>query len=724
MPINPTTNLDTATKLLLHFNEDLTTDASGNYSNVENAIGTTLVARGKYKGAAHFDSTSQIVMTGNTTSVDLSEETDDWTIDFWLKFDTVPNNATTSYIVAMGSAQDDILFQFALRLKPLSDGMTVLFDNGDAKYSGSILNAEAITAGAGTWNHFAFVFDKTNSTLKFYYNGTLTTTITTDDVGLTNDEMFTEYSAATNVDHYLDEFRICNAQMFTEDFTPNAKEYGAYDRLNYRNTKVLMHFDTGLLKDECNNDWSLNGQASLADNGEEGSKSLKLSATEGTGVNYLQMQDSLAVGMNDFTIDFFVTADQDISAAAAGNPYLFELANSSNQQFLALKSTDGYSDETTSVEFKLQYRTNLLGAETNTSEDGLTLIRGTKSYIVVAYDAALHNITVYQDGSEVIVMDGVTFADTSDGILTIGNAPERGTANSKSFSGLIDEFRVTVGKDITTASFTTPVANYDINTEPLVTEDSDTIVFLSFDEYANKDDCGGYWKQIGGKMKLSSTKAKYGTSLLVENSLNYLKKKQNIDLHNTDFTIDLAIFDTGTSAAGQILFEIKEGSTNNMKLQYTTADTLTLDINDNTADIDLSSLRTTAMTNISIVFTKEAITTDNSSVPANTVIIFVNGTQVGTIDGVDLSAAFTNSDVYIANGASGTLATNYYGYLDKFRIVKAVAYTVSDDNNATGEGIKFTIQNYDPSKVIAVDGIRNSVREAIAAAVQIPLVIY
>ena len=136
---------------------------------------------------------------------------------------------------------------------------------------------------------------------------------------MTQLDLFEDYQDSTNVNHYVDEFRISNVKRWTENFTPNVREYGMedYERLNYRNTKVMLHFNDSITKDECQNIWGVNGVVSLVEDTDQFTKSFETLATNGTGVNYIQIQDKLALGMNDFTIDFFVKVDDQIDKNVA-----------------------------------------------------------------------------------------------------------------------------------------------------------------------------------------------------------------------------------------------------------------------------------------------------------------------------------------------------------------------------------------------------------------------
>ena len=157
--------IDSSTTVaLLHFNESLTQDSSGNNVTFEIAGSPSLVAQGKYNSAAYLDSTSQVLV-----NQDIDILNNDFTIEAWFRFDSFPQNlAQSSYLIAMGSDNDDVLFQFALRLNSANNGMSVLVNSGELH--DQILTQSELEALGTDWFHLAFVYDNTANSLTVYVN--------------------------------------------------------------------------------------------------------------------------------------------------------------------------------------------------------------------------------------------------------------------------------------------------------------------------------------------------------------------------------------------------------------------------------------------------------------------------------------------------------------------------------------------------------------------------
>lgn len=690
--------IDSSTTIaLLHFNESLVEDSSGHNVTFETSGDPRLVAQGKYNSAAYLDSTSQVLV-----NQDINILNNDFTIEAWFRFDSYPQNlANSSYLIAMGSDDDNVLFQFALRLNAANNGMSVLVNSGELH--DQILTQVELEALGTDWFHMAFVYDKTLNTLTVYVNGTQKKVISDDQVGMTQLALFEDYQDSVNVNHYIDEFRISNVKRWTEDFETNTREYGMedYDRLNYRNTKVLLHFNESITKDECQNIWGVNGIVSLVEDTDQFTKSFETLATNGTGVNYIQIQDKLALGMNDFTIDFFAKVDANIDKTVAGSPYIFELynttghgENNADHDYIYLKST-GYGDNTAG--FVLNY-------DGTSTVDEITLERGVNTHVALVFDATQRALRLYLDGVFVTSLTGLNFTDTANWILTIGDGYyTKATANAVSFSGRLDEFRVTVGKELWDREFTAPNTAYQIATEPLVTEDSDTVVFLSFDENAIKDDCGNQWKQIGGNLQLSNVKTKYGTSLYIGESLNFLRKKTALALGEEDFTIDFFV-NNATTTADKYVFELYN-TTSNDSIAFKTINgqsqfALAFNENETSNDIDIATGAT--LDHVAIIYDKSETSLD----------IYVNGQKKDGITGVTFTDT-QNWQVNVANTHSPSVATNFFGYIEKFRIVtNTIKFEISNDEFTVGD------------TVLAVDGTRNPIRAAVSSTVFIPLKLY
>ena len=242
-----------------------------------------------------------------------------------------------------------------------------------------------------------------------------------------------------------------------------------------------------------------------------------------------------------------------------------------------------------------------------------------------------------------------------------------------------------------------------MSSEPLVTEDSDTVVFLSFDESAIKDDCGNQWKQIGGNLQLSNVKTKYGTSLYIGESLNFLRKKTVLTLGDEDFTIDFFV-NNATTSADKYVFELYN-TTSQESIALKTINgqsqfALAFGENETSNDIDIATNST--LDHVAIIYDKSETSLD----------IYVNGQKKDGLTGVTFTDT-QNWQVNVANTHNPSVASNFFGYIEKFRIVaNTIKFEISND--------EFTVSD----TVLAVDGTRNPIRAAVSSTVFIPLKLY
>ena len=93
--------------------------------------------------------------------------------------------------------------------------------------------------------------------------------------------------------------------------------------------------------------------------------------------------------------------------------------------------------------------------------------------------------------------------------------------------------------------------------------------------------------------------------------------------------------------------------------------------------------------------------------------IYLNGTKADTIAGVEFEDT-THWQLAVGNNVNNsTGASNFFGYLDQFRVNNTIAFEIESD--------AFTV----PTVSYAVDGIRNAIRPAnVASTVFIPLKLY
>lgn len=219
---------DAYTKLLLHC------DGSDTGTTFTDEIGNTVTATGNAQldtaqkkfgtAAGLFDGTGDYLSVAD--SVDWAFGTGDFTIDFWVRFNTL---STTQHFFTQEDDANNywrtwISSANKINIRFVFDGVT----KGDYETTGGI------TAIVDTWYHFEY--DRNNSTIDFFQAGvsqTLTekTAISTNDVGDVDAALEfgrSNQSPGEDFDGWADEIRISKGiARNTANFTPETSAYSA-----------------------------------------------------------------------------------------------------------------------------------------------------------------------------------------------------------------------------------------------------------------------------------------------------------------------------------------------------------------------------------------------------------------------------------------------------------------------------------------------------------------
>lgn len=172
-----------------------------------------VTAQGKFAQSAVFDGSGDCINTADSADWDIG--TASYTIDFWVKFNTVQSN---QYFFELGSYSESTgielqLFNSALRLIA-PDGATLILGGTWAP-------------STGTWYHVAVV--RNGTAMALYVDGTSIATGTDSTSipgGTTGFHMGAVHTNNTGIDGWLDEFRISNGiARWTANFTPPTAAY-------------------------------------------------------------------------------------------------------------------------------------------------------------------------------------------------------------------------------------------------------------------------------------------------------------------------------------------------------------------------------------------------------------------------------------------------------------------------------------------------------------------
>ena len=461
---------DTDTKLLLHFDNDVADFASGaTVTNSNVTFSSTVWKYGSH--SATFNGTNAILTVPYSTNWDIGAASGNATIDFWVRWGTIPVTGRAEGIVGQWNAGLDsawLIYVYSI------DGTNIQYNwcyttDGDSthlKYK-----AWTVSSTANTWYHLAFV--RSAGVLDLYVDGVKHTTPAADTV-VPSDTWWPGgqvlrfgYWGAQYLSGNMDEFRLVKGTAkWTANFTPPTTPYlgrtTTYPITKDRNN-VLMISGEGAdasttVIDECGKTVTCNGGAQIdTAQFKFGQSSILF---DGNG-DYLSLADSADwyFGTQDFTIDCWVRFNT-LPAAANYRMFATQFTDGNNFQWFYL-SSDG-------VNYALQYN-----------------VYSAASYIVTSYGLyPVASISINTWYHVAVVRSGNTFTVYLNGVAggnphtTSVSVPDStgtlliGAFNSVSptyfMDGWMDDIRISKGIARWTANFTPP-----LKTTALINGDTD-----------------------------------------------------------------------------------------------------------------------------------------------------------------------------------------------------------------------------------------------------------
>ena len=163
--------------------------------------------------------------------------TEDFTFEFWIRFNAVP---TSGQFQMIGSSASNGNRYFSYT----NNGGTLRFETGVTGGSGSFYQWWNTTLSTNTWYHIAFI--KSSSTLSVYRDGTALSSSGTSGTMTTDKHLFGDAvgrigawsNAANNVNGWIDEIRLSNSVRYTTTFTPSTTPFQSD-----ASTLLLIHAD-------------------------------------------------------------------------------------------------------------------------------------------------------------------------------------------------------------------------------------------------------------------------------------------------------------------------------------------------------------------------------------------------------------------------------------------------------------------------------------------------
>jgi len=496
-PTAPYTS-DSYTKLLLHANG--CTDGSGTGAGIGGAAfsntqfkdsedtAKTLTAnggaqlsplQGKFGGSsAYLDGTGDYLSLADNDDWDFG--TGDFTIDFWVRFNTLPDTSVAQTLFTnegYSSGSQVNLYNASGTLKLY---FYIVGENTNANWTPSI----------GTWYHLVFV--RASGTAKMFVNGTqlgTDTTLSGNITGLTSGLIIGSYAGSSQyTDAYIDEFRISKGiARWTANFTPPTAPYTSDSY-----TKLLMHADGSGAGGAAYVAAGGNGVSALGGTTTYGSATEPITLGSGGGgagfssttfidsettpkivtangdakitnaqnkfgavsayfpgtASYLSVADSddWNFGTGDFTIDFWINlANWD---ADAYQPIFANYENGNNY----------WSLHTYYAQNRFRFVSTVGGTPKALTTDVHSLTDNTWHHIALVRSSG--NFTWFIDGNIIVTVTddiGTNSIANPSAPLTIGYSLE----NVEHYlNGYIDELRISKGIARWTENFTPPTAPY------------------------------------------------------------------------------------------------------------------------------------------------------------------------------------------------------------------------------------------------------------------------
>jgi hypothetical protein len=234
---------DNYTKLIYHMEGD----ASLSYNNVTGYGNVKLVpyvganSSSLFKGSAYFDGSGDYLSIPDSADWDFG--TNDLTIDFWVKLDSL---STDQLILVQGTSNNDVWwFQYN------QAGGNIGIGSNTGGVTTIHMQTSNLGLSPGVWYHVAYVRDGTTaSDHNFFLNGVSQTLnlISGSYAASFSDQPGNLYIGmrpwyGMSLYGSLDELRISNTARWTANFTPPIAPYSNRYTNPDSNTKLLLHFD-------------------------------------------------------------------------------------------------------------------------------------------------------------------------------------------------------------------------------------------------------------------------------------------------------------------------------------------------------------------------------------------------------------------------------------------------------------------------------------------------
>lgn len=421
-----------------------------------------------------------------------------------------------------------------------------------------------------------------------------------------------------------------------------------YISLSPKGTIVWLPFDESVTADKCGNTWTTYGTPTIEDDTNAISgKSLHLD-----GSSYLQLDGSVRLGGQDFTVDCWVNMSSD--TAKYGR--IFDIVSYENAYTLL---------QITRYDTDLQY-----GVWNNPSSDCSTEsghnwkktvntnVMGTHVHLEADYIYSEQKLLIFINGQLDKTITGCPQYVPSQFKITIG-AFKDGTYN---MIGTIEHFRICDGIALHTSNFTPPTywsyfADY-------------LSVWLPFTSSPTEDKCGNTWTAYGSPSIEDDANAISGKSLYLDGS-SYLQLNGYIRLGGQDFTVDCWVNMSSDTVSGSRIFDIFPYGDGYSLFQIARRGTQStyMSVTNTVTDCSLDSAKVIDMDNTVTVGTRIHLEADYIY-SQKKLLVFINGQLDQTVTGCP---QYLPSQFKIAIGEHHNGKFKMTGMIEHFRVYDGVA---------------------------------------------------
>ena len=560
---------------------------------------------------------------------------DDFTIEGWFYLNSYLDKGLFQISTTAGGLAGHSGLHLGTR--PNSGGFLMSFD-------GALRNI-AYAIVTSTWTHFAVV--RKSGVFSLYINGvSVFSEAIVLNISGTNAAIGAYYDSTSCLNGYIDEFRVTKGiARYTSNFVPQSISYTDQSVLDYYwdNTVLLMHMDGAdngvVFTDE-------KGKAVTA----VGSAVTKISTKKfgsasgyfGGSGNYLTIPPStdFNFGIGDFTIEFWLNATI-LDAGGLHDVLVHNVSGGMQLLFVANK-----------LRYNIAYVAGLLDT---------TTVFSTNTWYHVALTRTSGTTRWFING----VLDSTLLNDTNTWNLSSSFSVGGGV---HSFTGYLEELRITKGVARYTANFTVPTQQFiEPTVDPYWAYTSLAVRANGTNGSTLITDEKGTALTLNGGIALSTAQKKFGlSSVFFDGSTDYLRLPNDPKFNNFgtgDFTLETWIYVTNLSSHRAIFscingwpstvayqFEIRT----NGDLRFFAGNNLTISIASGTGAI------------VANTWTHVAVSRKNGSTK-----MFINGIQYGSthVGSVNINLATT---CYI--GFTGYYSeAMFIGYMDDLRITKGAA---------------------------------------------------